>query len=394
MNRERWPAVVLLAVAAFTSAEVGWGASSQTPEAPLVDAYGAECRRPQLSTIESRILHRLNALRREQGSADLIVDPALTIAAAAHVSQFPSGAKPQPFADGAGSVRYWLDAAGLSTQFARSACANVEAGAEPDDIVDALKPTLSTLGMTHAGIGCRREGDRFFATVIATTQYLSLASPVPRFDPGRACRLVGQFRDPVQGYCIVLTRPDGTTVRAAKANRQQMDVAVPVGADAGRYVIEVVGLTDRGPLLTDVLKLYVATPWPPPFAPPTPGSPTDSAESQADARVSAVNKLRTARAMAPLKQHRQLMQIAEYNSSGLCKRKAREPDSKVAHVYMRSLIRYRTYRVDGAIGQRAPRSTEVRGALSTAFTHIGVGMAKGKLDDRDTVWTTVILMAN
>lgn len=393
MNRERWSVVVLSATVIVTSTEVGWGADSPEVEAPLVDAYGTECEQPWIGELGSQILDQLNARRRGRGHADLIVDPALTLAAAAHVAQFRNGARPQPFADGVGSVRYWLDAAGVTTQFARSACAEVEASTEPAGILSALKPSLDTIGMTHVGIGCRHEGDRVLATVVAAAQYLSLASPVPRVDPGRACRLVGQFRDPVQGYCVVLTRPDGTTVRVARADRQRMAVTVPVGGDVGRYVIELVGLTDGGPLMTDVLKLHVGTPWPKPSQQTIAGPLKADSESEANALVAAVNKLRAAQAMAPLKRDRQLMQIGEYNSGGLRKRQASDPNGKVAHVYIRSLVRYRTYRVDGVVGQRSPEAGEVRGALSSAFTHIGVGMARGKLGGKDTVWTTVILMA-
>ena len=393
ISRERWAIAVLSAAAVVTSVEVGWGADGLGLRDPLVAAYAEKCDGPRLSKAEAQILDRLNALRREQGPGDLIVDPALSLAAATHVSQFRNGAKPQPFAEGTGSVRYWLDSAGASTQFVRSACADVEARTGPEGIVAALKPSFNSAGMTQVGIACRPQGERLFATVVAASRHLSLTSPVPRLNPGRACRLTGQFRDPVQGYCVVLTRPDGTAVRAAKANGQQMDVTVPVGSDAGRYVIELVGLTDAGPLLTDVLKLYVGTPWPRPFEQTTDEQLPAPSESEAETLMSAVNQQRVAHAMAPLKQDRQLMQIAEYNSKALCKRQTREPDGKVAHVYMRSLVRYRTYRVDGAVGQRTPGVAEVRGALSSTFTHIGVGMARGELNGKDTVWTTVILMA-
>lgn len=403
-RESRWRHAWLL-IAAWAGLAAGLGLASDAAKpgigAALVRGYGARCEPPALSEMESGVIAALNEGRRKREQALLTVDPVLCLAAAAHARQFADTREPDTFADGRGSVRYWLDASGVSTVFVTSACAKIEANAKPEAAAEALEPGLDTDRKTHVGIGSARVEDEVLITAITAARYVSL-QPIPaRLAPGQTCRLAGKLHEPLKGCHVLLTSPTGAMTRVAAVEGQQMDVTVRLSPGRGEYAIEIIGTTDRGPMLTDVLKLYVGVPYPKPFAqkPPPPAKRArqrTAAATEGDMAAelaSRINKLRLMRDLKPLRTHSKLTKIAAYNSKELRDRKARDPDSTVADVYIKSQVRYKAYKVKLFVSPRLPKADHLRLAQIEIFSHIGVGIAKGEMDGKEVIWGTVILMA-
>ena len=369
--------------------------------APLVPGYAIACPMPTLTAMESGVVDALNHGRAKRGQAVLEIDPALCLAAAAHVKQFVDGDELDPFADARGSVRYWLAAAGVSTVFVTSACAAVDGGSGPDAAAAALEPRLNADAMTHVGIGTVHVQDEVLISVIAAARHITLQPTPGRVEPGHTFRLAGRLHEPLTGARVVLACPDGAMTCVASVQGREIDVAVALGREAGEYRIDIVGLAEHGPMLTDVLRLHAGVPYPQPFAqqPPPPADaarqrpePVSDADMAAEL-VSRINKLRLARGLKPLRTRSKLMQIAAYNSKELRDRDAREPNSAVADVYIKSQVRYKAYKVALFVGPRLPRARDMRLTQIELFTHVGVGISQGDMDGKAVMWGTVILVA-
>ena len=368
--------------------------------APLVAAYAARLDAPPLSPGESAL-----ARARIAQHEGLALDPALCLAAAAHAAQFQDGAGPDTFADGKGSVRYWLDAAGVSTTLVSAGCAQVEADAGAQAILEALRPKLSVAGMTSLGVGSSQaKRERVFTAIVAARRVV--LEPVPLLpQPNETYRLVATLRPPLQGCRIWLTSPDGQTSLVAEAQGRELDGELRFGDSVGRYVVEVVGQTDGGLALTDVLRLHVGEPYPKPFAQapaPAPPRPLPTAkkappepttpEEMADALLAEINRLRVQRAIMPLARHEKLMQIAGYNSQDLRRRKAAKPDSILAKIYVKSQVRCKAYSAAVFVGPKPPSASRIKLARNRIFTHIGIGIVKGDLHGREVLWVTIIFI--
>ena len=390
-----WRAIALLGA---------FAAQAAPAQGPLVAAYGARLARPTLNKTEAAMVQALNAKRPADASAKLALDPALCLAAAAHAAQFADGAEPDTFADGLGSVRYWLDAAGVSTRFVRGACATVAASAKPEAMLEALEPDLETAGMTHVGVGSTRAGEHVAVTVIVAKRLAQL-DPIPlRPNPGETYRLAGKLHESLHGCTVLLTDPSGQTRRVAQASGREFDCELTLADKPGLYVVEVVGVGDRGPVLADVLRLHAGRAFPAPFAQqprppraePAPAKAETAPSASADpAKIAEklildISHARMALAIQPLQAHPVLKQIATYNSQDMRRRGAKQPESRLAHVHMKSLFRCQAYKVAGFVGPRPPSVEKMRLATNRVFTHVGVGIAKGQLDGKEVMWGTLI----
>ncbi len=374
-----------------------WGWAAETPRAPLVPAYGAMLPAPVLNDTESAIIEELRK-GREQAQA-LTVDPALCKAAAAHAGQFGATDTPDTFADGKGSVRYWLDAAGVSTVLVRAGCAKVDAGADAAAIIKALRPAVNATGMTHVGVAAARAGEKQIVTVIAAARR-TLLEPIPiQPQPGATYRLGAKLGAGAQGGRVLLTRPDGQTVTAAACTGRELAGELRLGKQPGTYIVEFIELSRTGPTLTDALRLHVATPYPAPFAQrrPKPAAAAKQAEPKtpeqmAAALIDGINKLRMKNAIMPLRRNAKLMKIARYNSQELARRRDGKLDTRLANIYVRNQIRCKAFGVAPYVASRLPDAAKIRLGLNAVFTEVGIGIVKGDFEGKPVLWITVIFI--
>ena len=378
-------------------------ATTTTRSAPLVASYAEAIAAVELHAPDRAVLDALNALRGKDGLATLTLSPALCLAAKAHSAQFPEDEPPDPFPDGLGSVSYWAAAAGVSTVFLRGACTTATTETDPADLAKALHQALDAKHMTLVGLG-RSTGKGFARiTVIAARPYVAL-SPAP-MQPGQALELRGRLDKTLKGCFVTVTGPDGKTRRAHTAAGPELDARLSLGDAPGEYRVEIVGLADRGPMLTDVLRFHRASAYPRPFAqqppPPRAAKPPGPAQTAAptttqdivQALVDGINRERTSRAIQPLAVHAKLAQIAEYNSKELRRRETLKPDGKLVDIYIKSQVRFKAYNTAFFVGPRPPKPQDMKLTHNRFFTHIGVGIAKGELKGKETLWGTIILMA-
>jgi len=381
----------------------GRAATTTTRSAPLVTSYAEAIAAVELDARDRAVLDALDALRGKDGLATLTLSPALCLAARAHAAQFPGDQPPDPFPDGLGSVPYWATAAGVSTVFVRGACTTATGETDPTDLAKALHQALDAKHMTLVGLGRSTGKDFGRITAIAARPYVAL-SPVP-MQPGQTLRLQGRLDKALKGCLVTVTGPDGKTRRAHTAAGPKLDARLSLGDAQGEYRVEIVGLTDRGPMLTDVLRLYRGTACPRAFAqrPPKPRATKPPGPAQAaapttakdivQALVAGINRERASRAIQPLAVHAKLTQIAEYNSKELLRRKTLKPDGKLVDIYMKGQVRYKAYNSAFFVGPKPPDPQDMKLTHNRFFTHIGVGIAKGELKGKDTIWGTIILMA-
>ncbi len=375
-----------------------WAAAAHAAaNAPLVRSYGQSLPEPKLTRLESAAVE---ALRRAQGdAASLTVDPALCLAARAHAAQFASDETPRAFAFGKGSVRYWMDAAGVSVVDARAGCARVAEDATGEQILKALKPSVSPKGMNIVGAGAGRKGGKTVVTVIAARRRI-VFDPFPMTPaPGRTYRLKGRLTAGLRGWKVLLTDPSGRLRRLADGESPYLDAAVPLLCGRGRYVVEVLADAAEGLVETDVFKLYAGVAFPRPFTPTSakraaraPASTVQTPTQMAEALIKQINKLRMESAMLPLRRDPKLMRIALYNSQDLARRRSAKPDSRLAQIFVRSQVRCRTCGVAPYVGTKPPPAGRIKLAFNAAFTHVGVGVAQGELEGKRVVWVTVILV--
>jgi len=272
------------------------------------------------------------------------------------------------------------------------------------DLAKALRPKLDTAGMTAVGVGSVAVGDSVAYTVIVAKRHIAL-KPVPIAPAAaKALNIAGELDPSLTGSHVLMTDPDGRTRIVAEAKGRQLNALLPIGDAPGRYVVELIAMADDGPTLTDVLELHVGVPFPKPFVmappgdkpavagpkPPTPTTP----EGQAEALLKSINELRMRGAIMPLTHHKKLAEIALYNSQELRRRRTSSPNTVLADIYVKNQVRYRAFKAAAFVTARPPRAQDLKLARSRFFTHIGIGLARGKLKNgKDVIWGTIILMA-
>ena len=349
---------------------------------------------PPLSRLEADALARAEA-RLPQRTRPVLSAPLVDAARA--LARAAAAGAPRPLS--AHSLRAALGDAGVFDP----APAAVVLSAPPSSLADAVADAVGFRGATHLGIGVEERGGLAWAVLLATERRAELA-PVPRqVAPGGTVRLRGRLVR-LDAPRVHVTSPSGA-VREVPVRRDGDGFAADVTlAEPGTHRIEVGGTGARGPTVAALLDVSAGDPSPEEDAADVP-DPVDDAAAEAIV-VAAVDALRVARGLAPLRREAALDAEARRHSAAMlaagtvAHRVAGGGD--VASRVSAAGVAYRTARENVARGDgawdahRAVTDSPAHRAnlLAPDVSLLGLGIARGRLPGGQPVtYLTEILVA-
>ena len=263
-------------------------------------------------------------------------------------------------------------------------------------VLEALKATPAA----RMGVGIDRGGGEVRVVVAVQEKDLEL-DPIPRrIAPGARVVVAGRvdrrFRDPA----VVVTAPSGTVRELAGAAASAggglgassaFQVAVACDAGAGRYQIEVTGVTGGGPAVLANFPLFCGVPVPREAPGPAGVRPAATTVPEAEARLlSLVNRDRASAGLPPLAPDARLSEVARAHSREMAEHDLVAHVSpttgsavdRVARVGLAPALLLenvgRAYSADDAEGGFMASPGHRGNVLDRRATRIGVGVAIGR----------------
>jgi uncharacterized protein YkwD len=296
-----------------------------------------------LSDPEKEVLTMVNDDRREHRLWALKADPVLSRVARAHSEDMVKGDFFGYISPRFGEIRYQLHRAGSSIAMIQY---QVQQTPSLGDMMERMRQEEHPLHLkddTHIGIGIteKRLPRQYFVTLILA-KCQALVDPFPATaKPGEAVRLSGRLFATLNDPKIVISPPKGDVYDVPVSIKPPGAFQGTVAFDRakGEYVVEVTATGKLGPTVTDLMKVYVGVPYPP----PEPAQKEESAPSVAQAEAQMLDLINDDRAKA-----------------GLTLLKANEPLAAVARAHSADMKHNQFF------GHTSPRTGDLEARLKTA----------------------------
>ncbi len=299
------------------------GAAGALPPAKEYNLRPPEWRLPTAE--EQRVLDILNARRASHFLDPWLFDANLSETAREHSEDMAKHSYFGYYSPRLGSFGYRLHRSGFSGSHWRQAMYQLPSiGSLKTHLEGKVVPFIISSG-THLGIGIAGttvpRGK--LVTLITTKRDTELDSFPITPDRSSMQRLTGSLAKGLKNPHVVITFPDGSTgeLKPAAARKQAFRFEVDFRKGAGEYIVELLAEGKLGVQVTDIMKVYVETKYPPPDSePPIMEVPSDLRAAE-KMMLDLVNQDRKAWSLSGIKFDEKLAEVARSHSDDMMRNK-------------------------------------------------------------------------